>query len=77
MTYQTYDMHTGVAGGFFKRIGDWALNRIEAIASVRAAQQRLAELEALDNRTLKDIGLSRNELPSVAHNPHDLSRTAR
>ena len=40
----------------------------------RAAHAARSLLYALDDRTLHDLGLSRSEVPSVAHDPLDPTR---
>ena len=45
--------------GFFRRIHDWLLHR-------RQASDMYSTLRALDTRTLRDLGLDRSELLSVA-----------
>jgi uncharacterized protein YjiS (DUF1127 family) len=73
MAYQTYDAHVG-SHGVFARIADWFADRAARLDAHRAEQQRIAELGALDARTLRDIGLSVAEISSVAHNPADVTR---
>ena len=46
----------GLAAGLFRAIHGWSLRR-----------RRIAELSALDDRLLKDIGLDRSEILSVAY----------
>ncbi|MCW5748157.1 MAG: DUF1127 domain-containing protein [Alphaproteobacteria bacterium] len=50
-------------------VGGWIRERLaRAIASLRAAHRRrvaMAELNALDNRMLADIGISRSEISGV------------
>lgn len=50
---------------FLRRWDEWAL-----------ARRRHAELQSLDDRTLRDIGLHRSELLSVAHDGRTASRRA-
>jgi uncharacterized protein YjiS (DUF1127 family) len=40
-----------------------------AYKALRAERETIRLLHGLDNRTLKDIGLDRSEIESVAHHP--------
>jgi len=74
MTFQTYD-HTHVGPGTFGHIRDWIGQKVRDIGAFYAESGRLAQLAALDNRTLKDIGVHRSELTSFVHNPGDATRS--
>lgn len=48
----------------------WAAHRERRVAAAT-----FAALAGLDDRTLRDLGFHRSELQSVAHDPHDPTRT--
>ena len=73
MTVQSYDIRHPDAG-FFTRLGERLGSYIERIGERHAEDSRLRQLLELDDRTLKDIGLTRAELSAVAHNPGDQAR---
>ncbi|WP_416896160.1 MAG: DUF1127 domain-containing protein [Minwuia sp.] len=77
MAYQTYDHRIAARNSVPGSIGDWISARIHAIGDFYAERGRLAQLAALDARTLRDIGLGRAELTSVAHNVGDPTRRQR
>lgn len=76
MTVQSYDIHHH-GGGFFARLADRVAGYVDRVGERRAEEGRLRQLMALDDRTLRDIGLTRAELNAVAHNPADCSRARR
>ncbi len=73
MAYHTYD-HAIANAGIVARAGDWIAHQVRAIGDFYAEQGRLAQLAALDVRTLNDIGLHQCELTSIVHNPRDTTR---
>lgn len=73
MTVQSYDIRHPDAG-FFTRLGERIGSYVECVGERHAEEGRLRQLLALDDRTLKDIGLTRAELNAVAHNPGDGTR---
>ena len=74
MTYQTYDASIASSGSLAERASDWIAARVRGIGEFFAERGRIAQLAALDLRTLKDIGLTPSEISSVAHNPADPTR---
>lgn len=74
MAYQTFDSSVEPAHGFGERAGDWIVETVRGIGDFYAERGRIAQLAALDRRTLRDIGLHRSEITSVVHNPSDPSR---
>ena len=55
-----------LAGHFGRCVADWQ-RQDEAAATARA-------LRGLDDRMLRDLGIHRSELPSLAHDPRDVTR---
>jgi uncharacterized protein YjiS (DUF1127 family) len=58
----------------FNRLSGFVANRIARFRAMRARRRTLAALRGLDDRMLKDIGLSRSELLSISYGrPSDKS----
>lgn len=74
MAYQTYNSSTLSSHSVFERAGDWIVGKVRAIGDFYAEQGRVAQLAALDLRTLRDIGLHPSEIASVAHHQVDPTR---
>jgi uncharacterized protein YjiS (DUF1127 family) len=74
MAYHTYDTSIDPVRSLQERTGSWIAETVRGIGDFYAERGRLAQLAALDRRTLHDIGLHPTELQSVAHNPHDTTR---
>lgn len=55
-----------LAGHLGRCVADWQRHN-EAAATARA-------LRSLDDRMLRDLGIDRSELPSLAHDPRDVTR---
>lgn len=49
----------------------------QAVAEWRRRQQAYAELMALDDRSLADIGLRRSEIPAIVEGYHEKAKKAR
>ena len=64
-TYQTWKRQQGLA----QRLGSALADAWTAYWNYRAERTTALILQSLDNRTLKDIGMDRSEIESVAHNP--------
>ena len=62
------------SNGFADRIGQYIAKSWAAYAAARERRAAIAELHALDDHALKDIGLHRSEIERVVHgrNGHDL-----
>lgn len=73
MTVQSYDL-SHVENGLFARAIGWVQDRFTEISNAEARARQVHELEALSDRTLHDIGISRSELLSMVHNPNDVTR---
>lgn len=73
MTVQSYDL-THSDSGLLARAAAWVQDRFTNLEAARQNAKRLRELEALSDATLRDIGLSRSELTSVARHQSDISR---
>lgn len=74
MAYQTYNSPALHSHNVIERAGDWIVAKVRAIGDFYAEQGRVAQLAALDRRTLQDIGIHRSEIASVAHNQVDPTR---
>jgi uncharacterized protein YjiS (DUF1127 family) len=74
MAYQTFNSSTVPAHGLFERAGDWVAETVRGIGDFYAERGRVAQLAALDRRTLHDIGLHHSEISSVVHNSSDVTR---
>lgn len=48
-----------------------------ALAEWRRKQQAYAELSALDDRSLADIGINRSQIPAIVEGFHEASRKPR
>ncbi|MFO1327866.1 MAG: DUF1127 domain-containing protein [Rubrivivax sp.] len=57
-----------------RRIGRDLLAARERWLQRRRARDLEQLMQGLDDRTLRDLGLARSELPSVAHDPLDATR---
>ena len=55
--------------GLWARLADFVSERRARFSAMRARRRNRAELRRLDDRTLKDIGLSRSEILYVASDP--------
>lgn len=73
MTVQSYDLNHVDSGILARAIG-WVQDRFTEIGNAEARARQMHELEALSDRTLHDIGISRSELLSMVHNPNDVTR---
>jgi len=74
MAYQTLHPNEHSATGIVEGLREWLATTIRNIGAFYAERGRVAQLAALDRRTLKDIGISPAEISSVAHWPNDPSR---
>jgi uncharacterized protein YjiS (DUF1127 family) len=61
----TYGIAEDLSSFASARPGRWLIDQLVGFQRLVAKSRTLARLEQLDDRTLKDIGLSRSELPSV------------
>ena len=57
------------AGSLTHRLSGRLHDAWAAFLAYRAERETVRMLRSLDNRTLKDIGLHRSEIESLAHNP--------
>lgn len=62
------------SGRALRRLARQAQGLIEAERQRRQAQARWRALRELDDRTLRDLGIDRSELPSIARDPIDPDR---
>jgi uncharacterized protein YjiS (DUF1127 family) len=63
-TNQDHDLaHRAIRCGIF--VGRF----LEAVAAWRRRRRQCAQLHALDDHTLKDIGVSREEIDSIVNSP--------
>jgi|GEM_PF-1202408 uncharacterized protein YjiS (DUF1127 family) len=53
---------------------NWLIRAREAFAEWRRRQRAYAELSALDDRALADIGLRRSEIPAIVEGFYEASR---
>lgn len=74
MAYQTLHPAEHSATGTVESFREWLATTVRRIGAFYAERGRVAQLAALDRRTLKDIGIAPSEITSVAHWPNDPSR---
>jgi uncharacterized protein YjiS (DUF1127 family) len=64
-------MLSGVLGAVMARLAAFARACAEAREQRRRARETVRRLMALSNRELKDIGINRSEILSLAYGPGD------
>jgi uncharacterized protein YjiS (DUF1127 family) len=66
MTALAWSLARSAAGGPIRAVAARAAGAFTRMRKHAAERRTLAQLGALDDRTLRDIGLHRTEIPSVA-----------
>lgn len=69
-----HTLHTPLLLALLRDVGDVARRLWRQARQWRRMRQAHAALSGLDDRTLRDLGIGRSEIPSIAANPGDAHR---